>query len=291
MAIPAFQEFFKDILLCLTDGELHTVDNIRAFAAEQKKLSKEDLELSLANGCSVFVNRIAWAQKHLKAAGLIEYPRRTIMRITDEGRRVLIENQTIDLDLLKKYKSLRNFQSHCSSGEETIKNSLSPHEQIETAFSQINIQLADEILDELLKLTPALFEKLTLQLLNKMGYGGSGTVTKISGDGGIDVIISEDKLGLRNIYIQAKRYALDSGVGRPEIQGFVGAIANKDGKGVFITTSKFSEPAKQCAKENHIVLIDGERLATLMIEHSVGVSTVQTYDLKRIDSDFFTDLV
>ena len=303
MAIPKFKECFTDFLLCLADGEIRHIGEIIEFVAKQKNLSDEDRALTLNSGQRSFNNRVGWARTYLKMAGLIYYPKYGYIQITDEGKKVLAQNQNIDLNFLKRYESFRNFQNRSSSekndGEvidiiDDNKNALSPQEQIETAFSQINAQLADELLDEILKITPALFEKLTLRLLEKMGYGGTlggiGTVTKISGDGGIDVIIQEDKLGLRNIYIQAKRYALDASVGRPEIQGFVGAIANKDGKGVFITTAKFSEPAKQCAKENHIVLLDGERLATLMIEYGVGVSTIQTYEIKRIDTDFFTDL-
>ena len=140
---------------------------------------------------------------------------------------------------------------------------------------------------------PAFFEWLVVKLLEKMGYGGSlegaGTVTRLSGDDGIDGIIREDKLGFSNIFIQAKRYALDRTVNKPDIQGFVGAIANKAGKGLFITTARFSDGAKQCARENHIVLIDGEKLTSLMIEYGVGVSTIQTYEVKKLDSDFFTD--
>ena len=301
MAIPKFKECFNDFLLCLADGEPRKITDICEFIAKQKNLSDEDRAVTLNSGQRSFNNRVGWARTYLKMAGLVYYPKFSFVQITAEGKNVLSQNQIINLDFLKKYESFKKFQSRSSSekddgeiSDEINKNDPSPHEQIETAFLQINAQLADEIIDEIFKLTPALFEKLTLRLLEKMGYGGTlsgiGTVTKMSGDGGIDVIISEDKLGLRNIYIQAKRYALDVSIGRPEIQGFVGAIANKDSKGVFITTSKYSEPAKQCAKENHIVLIDGERLAALMIEYGVGVSTVQTYEIKRIDSDFFTDL-
>ena len=296
MAMIKFHECFNYVLLCLADDNPRKMTEICEFVAKQKDISEEEQAIKLEkSGQSVFYNRVGWARTYLKKAGLIEYPKRSYVKITDEGKKVLAENQTVDLNFLRKYESFRNFQAGPSAkrnNEEIldITNETTPEEIIEDVFLQINKQLAGEILDEILKLTPALFEKLTLRLLNKMGYGGSGVVTKMSGDGGIDVIISEDKLGFKNIYIQAKRYAIDNSIGRPEIQGFVGAIANKDGKGLFITTSKFSDPAKQCAKENHIVLIDGERLATLMIEYGVGVSTLQTYEIKRIDSDFFTDL-
>ena len=304
MAIPKFKECFNDFLLCLADGEIRQIGEIVEFVANQKNLSDEDRAITLNSGQRSFNNRVGWARTYLKMAGLIYYPKYGFIQITDEGKKVLSQNQNIDLEFLKQYESFKKFIYSMSPAKGNDKNNTlddgtnkleqSPEELMETAFSQINASLANEILAEIIKLSPALFEKLTLRLLQKMGYGGTldgiGTVTKISGDGGIDVIIQEDKLGLRNIYIQAKRYALDGSIGRPDIQGFVGAIANKDGKGVFITTAKFSEPAKQCAKENHIVLIDGERLATLMIEYGVGVSTIQTYEIKRIDSDFFTDL-
>jgi len=295
-----FNECFKDILLCLADGNARRKNEICEFIAEQKNLSIEERNMRLEkSGQTVLDNRVGWARTYLKMAGLIEYPQRAFAQITSEGSKALLTNQKIDLNFLEKYESFRKFQSRSSKKANCLfldiankpqTNEITPEEQIKTAFTQIDAILVSEILDEIINLAPTSFEKLTLELLNKMGYGGSGIVTKASNDGGIDVIISEDKLGLRNIYIQAKKYAIDGSVGRPELQGFVGAIANKDGKGVFITTAKFSEPAKQCAKENHIVLIDGERLAELMIEYDIGVSVIQTYEIKRIDSDFFTDL-
>lgn len=303
MAMIKFHECFKDMLLCLSDRKPRKMSEVCDLVAERKNISEKERAIRLEkSGQSVFNNRVGWARTYLKMAGLLFYPKYSFVQITDEGIKLLNENpDIIDVKYLTKYESFIEFQNRSPIGKEN-KNKVvddiseenqieqSPEELIENAFLRINKQLAGEILDEILKLTPMIFEKLTLLLLQKMGYGGSGTVTKMSGDGGIDVIISEDKLGLRNIYIKAKRYALDGSVGRPEIQGFGGAIANKDGKGVFITTSKFSESAKQCAKENHIVLIDGGRLAALMIEYGVGVSTVQIYEIKRIDSDFFTDL-
>jgi restriction system protein len=301
MAMIKFYECFKEVLICLSDGKSRKMVEICEFVAKRKNLSEEERNMKLEkSGQGVFYNRIGWARTYLKMAGLVYYPEYAFVQITDEGKKVLAENpEEIDVKYLSRYESFREFQKRSQRDTKSrVDNDVAeenqieqpPEELIENAFLQINKQLANEILDEIFKLPPTLFEKLTLRLLNKMGYGGSGAVTKMSGDGGIDVIISEDKLGLRNIYIQAKRYALDSSVGRPEIQGFVGAIANKDGKGVFITTAKFSEPAKQCAKENHIVLIDGDRLAALMIEYDVGVSTMQTYEIKRMDSDFFTGL-
>jgi restriction system protein len=165
---------------------------------------------------------------------------------------------------------------------------------MEGAFSEINFSLGDELLTEIMSQPPEFFERLVVKLLVKMGYGGllgdsAGQTTKLSGDEGIDGVIREDKLGFSNIYIQAKRWNVSRIVNRPDIQAFVGAIANKAGKGLFITTAAFSDGAKQCARENHLVLIDGNRLASLMIEYGVGVSVIQTYEIKKIDSDFFAE--
>jgi restriction system protein len=164
---------------------------------------------------------------------------------------------------------------------------------MENAFSEINSELKSEILNEIMMQEPAFFERLVVKLLIKMGYGGSlngkGIVTPPSNDEGIDGIIREDKLGFSNIFIQAKRYAIESTIGRPDIQAFVGAIARREGKGLFITTGKFTSNAREYAKNNHIVLVDGNDLADLMIEYNLGVSTVHDYEIKRIDTDFFDE--
>ena len=200
--------------------------------------------------------------------------------------------------LRNNYESVRIFLGQKSKGSnvdvgEEEHQEQTPQERMDAAFSQINAVLKNELLNEIMGLSPTFFEHLVLKLLEKMGYGGlldgEGLVTARSGDGGIDGIIREDKLGFSNIYFQAKRYSLEKTVNTPDVQGFVGAIANKNGKGLFVTSAKFSSGAQKYAKESHIVLVDGDRLADLMIEYGVGVSTLQTYEIKKLDSDFFAE--
>lgn len=196
---------------------------------------------------------------------------------------------------MKKYFKRRNKDGK-NSDVKNIKAGIEPSssERMQSAFSETNDNLADELLDKIMSREPAFFENLVVKLLVKMGYGGgnegSGIVTPASGDSGIDGIIREDKLGFSNIYIQTKRYDRNSTVSRPEIQKFIGAIAEyKNKKGLFVTTAKFSSEAKKSSETSQIVLIDGERLAKLMIEYGVGVSTVQIFEIKKIDSDFFSE--
>jgi len=301
MAVPKHYELFIDVLHVLDAGGVLTNAQLYDAVAAHKNVSDEDRAILLKNtAVTVFNNRVGWAKTYLKAAGLVEYPKRGSAQITDEGRRVLKLNpEPFNVAYLRNnYKSMQTFlgQKGKNEAQETadeLNQEQTPQERMDTAFSQINAVLKGEILNEIMGQPPAFFEQLVVKLLMGMGYGGSlageGIVTPLSGDGGIDGIIREDKLGFNNIYIQAKRYALDRTVGRPDVQGFVGAIANKVGKGLYITTAKFTSDAIQCAKDNHVVLVDGDRLADLMIEYGIGVSTIQSYEIKRVDSDFFTE--
>ena len=301
MAVPKHYELFIDLLYVLDkDGVLSNAQLYDAVAI-RRELTDADRTILLKNtATSVFNNRVGWAKTYLKAAGLVEYPKRGLAQITDEGRKVLKENpQPFNTAYLRNnYESVRIFLGQKNKGDtqeatDEEQQEQTPQERMNVAFGQINAVLKGEILNEVINLSPAFFEKLVVKLLMGMGYGGTldgeGIVTPLSGDGGIDGIIREDKLGFSNIYIQAKRHALDRTVGRPDVQGFVGAIANKAGKGLFITTAKFSSEAVQCAKENHVVLVDGDKLADLMIEYGIGVSTQQTYEIKKLDSDFFAE--
>jgi len=302
MSIPKHYELYQDVLRVLENGD--TVSNKELPNAVANRIGISDasraVEYSSGNGY-VFNDRVLWARTYLKAAGLLEIPNRGFSKITEEGKRVLSENlETLDNAYLLKYESFRQFYKGKTVNTE-IDNAISsnvttdetPEERINSAFSQINSALREDILVEIMNQDSTFFERLVVKLLEKMGYGGllegAGTVTQRSNDGGIDGIIREDKLGFSNIYIQVKRFSRDKTIDRPKIQTFVGAIANKAGKGLFVTTTTFTEGAKQCAKENHIVLIDGDQLADLMIEHNVGVSTLRTYEVKRLDSDFFTE--
>jgi len=302
MSIPKHYELYKEVLQVLENGD--TVSNKELPNAVAKRIGISDanraVKYSSGNGY-VFNDRVIWARTYLKAAGLLEIPSRGFSKITEEGKKVLAENLiTLDNAYLSKYESFRQFYKGRTTNTETNSTLSSneatdetPEERINSAFSQINSALREDILVEIMNQDPAFFERLVVKLLEKMGYGGllegAGTVTTFTNDGGIDGIIREDKLGFSNIYIQAKRFARDKTIDRPKIQTFVGAIANKAGKGLFVTTATFTEGAKQCAKENHIVLIDGDKLADLMIEHNVGVSTLRAYEVKRLDSDFFAE--
>ena len=305
MAIPKYDDIYKEVLIAVSDGDIHSIDSIRDSVAEQKGVTTEDRAVLLNSGVkTIFNDRIGWARTYLKEAGLIDYPQRGCTRITAEGERALITNPTrIDNAFLRKYESFRKFQSYkkpnitaaAKTNFSDTQENATPMERMENAFAEINSSLGDDILAEIMNKAPAFFERLVVKLLVKMGYGGAlgdnaEKSTQISGDEGIDGIIREDKLGFRNIYIQAKRWNIDRTVNRPDIQAFVGAIANKAGKGLFITTASFSDGAEQCARENHVVLIDGHRLTSLMIEYGVGVSATQTYEIKKIDLDFFNDL-
>ena len=223
--------------------------------------------------------------------------------ITEEGRKAFLQDgNAIDLKYLDRYESFRAFHaprtidnSNATARAEVSEST--PQDALDIAFSQINTDLAADILAAIMERSPAFFEKLVVDLLVRMGYGGAfegaGQVVGHSGDEGIDGIIREDKLGFSNIYIQAKRWNLDASIGRPEIMKFVGALAGQGAsKGLFITTAQFTKEACNYANKQlttKIVLIDGQRLARLMIEYDVGVSTQSVYAIKRIDSDFFSE--
>ena len=251
-----------------------------------------------------FGNRVNWAATHLRKAGLLESPRRAHFRITDRGRSVLADSPPmIDIKFLNRYPEFVDFrtsrpeESSTTGGSDVkpvVAPASTPEETLQDAYQTLRSSLAAEILDAVKSSPPGFFEKLVVELLVGMGYGGSlqeaGEVIGKSGDEGIDGIIKEDRLGLDIIYIQAKRW--ESVVSRPEVQKFAGALQGQRArKGVFITTSTFSKEATQYAAniETKVILIDGDRLAEFMIDHGVGVTTEDTYELKRIDADYFSD--
>lgn len=301
MAVPKFFEFFEAFLRALQDGELHTSKEVRKIVAEDLQLSAADLaELIPSGRQTTYVNRINWARTYLNKAGLIETPLRGRYRITDGGKKALLSGEKIDLKYLEKSDAFKAFHSVATEGNQEVieeTNDESPMEVLDAAFKQVNETLASELMDEVMKLTSAEFEKLVVKLLLQMGYGsgidGAGMVTQQSNDGGIDGIIKEDQLGFSNIYIQAKQWAVDQTVGKPEIQKFVGALTGQQAqKGLFITTAKFTSGALQYAGNllgTKVVLVDGSALTRLMIKHNVGVSIEHVYEVKRLDSDFFAD--
>jgi len=297
--IPDFQKIMLPFLNIISDGLEHSSVETNEKIARQFELTDEELNQYLPSGAQkTFPNRVAWAKSYLKMAGLLENTRRGYFKITESGKKVL-ENNPSEINL-KTLKNLPAFQERYvrtkdedfSSDNDNFQSSETPEETLENNYLKIRKNLAQEILLKIKSCSPSFFESLVVELLVKMGYGGSikdaGRSIGRSGDEGIDGIIKEDRLGLDVIYIQAKKW--ENVVGRPEIQKFVGALAGQGAKkGVFITTSNFSKEAKEYQPKNEtkIVLIDGEQLADLMIDFNLAVSTVNTFEIKRIDSDYF----
>lgn len=303
MPVPKFFEFFEAFLRALEDGELHNAKEVRGIVASSMNLSDHDLAEMLPSGRQrTFDNRVAWARAYLDKAGLIETPVRGKYRITDDGRKALASGAKIDLDYLEKSDDFKAFHRSAGLDSETaqpVDTEESPMEVLEAAYQKVNATLANQLMDEVMKLTPVEFERLVVKLLLKMGYGSgieeAGMVTQQSNDGGIDGIIKEDQLGFSHIYIQAKQWATGQTVGRQEIQRFVGALQGKQAqKGLFITTAKFSNGANEYVANllgAKVVLVDGSALTKLMIKHNVGVSVEEVYEVKKIDSDFFAEEV
>jgi restriction system protein len=299
MAIPDFQTLMLPVLKFFQDGEEYSIHEILDSLAKQYSLTDEELNQLLPSGKqTMFYNRVGWARTYLSKSGLLEMTRRSYYKITDRGREVLASNPArIDMKYLEKFPEYIEFREQRRLPSETSQESqkmqeLTPEEILEEAYQEIRDNLAQEVLDQVMGCSPAFFERLVVELLVKMGYGGSRTeaarAVGRSGDGGIDGIIDEDRLGLDSIYIQAKRW--ESSVGRPEIQKFVGALMGRRArKGIFITTSSFSHDSIEYVSsiDYKIILIDGKRLAEYMIDYDVGVTGVSAYQLKRIDSDYF----
>jgi restriction system protein len=280
---------------------------LRDLLARQFSISGSEQEELLPSGRQrVFYNRVAWARTDLVQAGALESPARGAVRITDRGREILKDSPpTVDRKYLNRYPEFQDFQgrtrgiSSPSAGsarhsEGDDEPAATPDESIDRAYEQHLTALATELLMRLKSVSPSFFEKLVVELLVAMGYGGTrrdaARVVGQSGDGGIDGEINEDRLGLDKVYVQAKRW--DNSVGRPIVQAFAGSLMGRQAsKGVLITTGSFTADARSFVRNlpTRIVLIEGQELATLMIEHNVGVSVVSTYQIKRIDSDYFAE--
>ena len=293
----------RPLLQVAADGNAHSIrDGLDQFATKFNLSNDERKELLPSGRQEVFTNRVAWAKTHLRMAGLIEAPARGVFRITDRGQHILSEHpQRIDLRILREqpgYLEARDTKKEKSgsknSEEESQDDAQTPEEQIESASVALRENLGKEMLAKMKSASPSFFERLVVELLVRMGYGGTlkdaGRAIGRSGDEGIDGIIKEDRLGLDVIYIQAKKW--EGTVGRPEIQKFAGALQGfRAKKGIFITTSDFSKEAKEYASriDSRIVLIDGETLWNLMIDFGLGVSTVASYEVKKIDNDYFDE--
>jgi restriction system protein len=301
MAIPDFQTLMLPLLTFASDQKEHSLRQAIDALAEQFKLSDaERKELFPSGQQATFDNRVGWTRTHLSKAGLIESTRRGFFRIADRGLDAIKSSPShINMKFLEQYPEYIEFRTrkNKSDGPEELPEltaAQTPEETIESAYQFLGNQLAADLLQRIKQCSPAFFERLVVDLLVKMGYGGTrkdaGQAVGRSGDGGIDGIIKEDRLGLDVIYIQAKRW--EGTVGRPEIQKFVGALQGlKARKGVFITTSSFTKEAEQYSSmiQNTVVLIDGETMAKLMIDNNVGVSLMASYEIKRADTDYFTE--
>jgi restriction system protein len=305
MPIPDYQTLMLPLLKLVSDKKDHKLVDLYEVLAKQFNLSEEEQKELLPSGQSfVFNNRVGWARTYLKKSGLLDSQKRGIITITDRGTNLLKENpQKIDVKLLQRFPEFIEFKlASKDDNDKSIEISpdvsvqQTPEELLEGIYHKLKSSLAQELINRIIVLTPSFFEKLVVELLVKMGYGGSlkdaGKAIGKTNDEGIDGTIKEDKLGLDIIYIQAKRWKPGNVVGRPELHKFVGALAGQGAKkGIFITTSSFSSEATNYIPRNDtkIVLIDGEQLAQLMIDYGLGVTTQQTYEVKRMDSDYFEE--
>lgn len=301
--IPTFEDFLYPFLLMLKDGEISSRDMKKKLIA-YFNLTEDDVVLTTKGGNTTQVNdRIGWCRQYFRRALFIEIPQRGIWKLTDRGKEYLANHDSLTINNLLDYKEFSEYASKSTKKTkqkvEPIKSSIAslgvtPTEALEDAFTNINDSLSDELLSIIKNLSPTFFEKLVVDLLVAMGYGGdyqdAAEVTQQSKDGGVDGIIKEDKLGLDKIYIQAKRWM--NVVGKPVIQQFAGALDGvKASKGVFITTSSYSKDAKKYVDSlsKKIVLIDGKELTSFMIEYNLGVSVKKAYVVKRIDTDYFEE--
>jgi restriction system protein len=307
MPIPEFNEIKAPALQFFADGKEHKVSEVFATLGAHFKLTEDERNELLPSGTQRrWHNRANWACYDLYRAGLLDRPRKGVYKITETGQKIAEQKpKTLDREFLMQFPQFAQFvqasgqkrvnqcekQNTSPAGDPSVKRE-TPEELIDAAYQVLNSTLRKEILDLVKKMDPFRFEHLVVDLLVAMGYGGSreeaAQVTKASGDEGIDGIINEDRLGLDVIYLQAKRW--QQTVGRKEIQSFVGALAGQQAhKGVFITTSDFADTAITYAKKvsQKVILIDGNKLADLMIKHNIGVALSHAYEVKHVDSDYF----
>jgi len=297
MAVPDFQSFFKPLLDFAADGNEHSIQETRNAIATRMSLSEEDMNERLPSGIQTkFDNRVAWAKSYFIQAQVLRASRRAHFKITQRGIELHRKGlKRIDVKVLNQYPEFIEFhKAKGSKEEEPAPQGETPEELLQRAYESIRSDLAGQILEKIKSNSPPFFEKLVVDLMVAMGYGGSradaGRSIGGSGDEGVDGIIKEDRLGLDVVYLQAKRW--EGTVGRPEVQKFVGALHGKRAKkGVFITTGKFSDDSKKYVEtiDPKVILIDGRALAELMIDFSLGTTTSGTYEIKRIDSDYYAE--
>jgi restriction system protein len=309
MSVPDFQTLMLPLLREVSRRPITPLQDVRAALASEFELTVEDITELLPSGRQArFANRVGWAATYLKQAGLLDYPSRAILRITERGRQVLAEAPAqINIAFLGRFEEFVAFRSTTSGADggaamrpdaqgDQASVDLTPDELLRAGYQRLRQSLAAQVLERVRTVSDRAFEELVVDLLVRMGYGGSredaGAVVGGSGDGGIDGIIKEDRLGLEAIYVQAKKWT-DSSVGRPDVQKFAGALQGKRArKGVFITTSRFSADARDFAGalQSPIVLIDGTQLAELMLDYGVGVSEASIFKVWRLDEDYFESL-
>jgi restriction system protein len=300
MAVPDFQSFFKPLLDFAMDGKVHSLQEAREYLSVAFKLTEEDKQDLVPSGNQTrFDNRVAWAKSYFIKAKILSSPQRGFFEITERGQKLHSQgHDRIDKNILSQYPEFLEFSvpkrdQHQSESTDSVDDA-TPEEILMQSYLAIRNSVASDILDKVKENSPKFFEDLVVDLMVAMGYGGSrldaGKSIGQSGDEGIDGIIKEDRLGLDVIYLQAKRW--EGSVGRPEIQKFVGALHGKRAKkGVFITTSKFTENALEYVRtiDPKVILIDGKNLAEYMIDYNLGTSTTSTYKIKRIDTDYFIE--
>lgn len=304
MAIPDYQTLMLPVLRQAAQGETRVPDVANKIADEFGLTPEERDQLLPSGKQQVLNNRIHWAKFYMTKAGLIDLPQRGRFVASEQGRQLLAQNPSkIDVDTLLQYPSFHEFyRGEAKPGEgghrppPPADDKKTPEEQIEAAHLTLQSALREELLQRVVQNSPSFFERVIVELLVAMGYGGSigNAASQLgrSGDGGVDGVINEDRLGLDRVYVQAKRYAQGNAVGRPDVQAFVGSLVGLGAsKGVFVTTSSFSYQALDFVKHlsQRIILIDGQRLAELMIEHNVGVRLNRAVEFKRLDEDFFTE--
>jgi restriction system protein len=299
MAIPTFQMVMLPLLkYCADNPKEHRLDELINIIIKHFQLTEEERNQLLPSGKQEIIdNRVGWARSHLKIAGLLEDPKRGYVKITQLGTETIAKNpQDINVRFLNQFEQYRKYNINRRNSVNLKDNEIEkeveetpPLEMIETGIEILNNELAERLLEKINSNSPAFFEKLVLDLLQNMGYG-RGNVTGKSGDGGIDGFINQDALGLEKIYFQAKRFTGDTRVTASMIRDFVGSLAIKNvKKGVFISSTDFPKEAEQLLLSQNIVLINRQKLLSLMIQYNIGVSLEKTYEIKKLDSDYFPE--
>jgi len=304
MNIPDFQSIMLPLLKSISDGSIHEVKSIKQKLASEFNLTENELKVMLPSGrARLFDNRLGWANTYLKKAGLVRSDERGKLQISDEGKKLLLKNPSkIKVSTLKQFKTFQDFHVYkkesgvAEAEQKTDEENKSPEEKMDEGYIMYSNEIKSEILKKIINCTPSFFENLVVDLLINMGYGGSrrdaGEAIGRSGDGGIDGLIKEDKLGLDTIYIQAKKYD-GNNVPVSDVRDFAGSLLSKKAKkGIFITTSDFPSSAYEFVKsiEPKIVLINGDQLVSFMYQYNIGVNIKSVYEIKNIDHDYFEEI-